>query len=101
MLLDEPNTHLDLRHQVEMARLLRRLSKERQIGILMATHDLNLASMSADRLILLKDGKVASHGSPAQVLEPSIVSQIYGVPMRRIDLPHGAGPVLVPDVGFG
>ena len=56
MLLDQPNTFLDLRHQVELSRLLKRLATERGIAILMASHDLNLASTYAGRLVLLEAG---------------------------------------------
>ena len=63
MLLDEPNTFLDLKHQVELAELLRRLAQERGIGVLLASHDLNLAASFADRLILLNEGAVAAEGN--------------------------------------
>src|SRR5204863_2343542 len=58
MLLDEPSTFLDLRHQVELCALLKKLSRERNIGVLMASHDLNLAGGFCDRLMLLHDGAI-------------------------------------------
>ena len=95
MLLDEPNTFLDLRHQAEMLQLLRRLAKESGIGILMASHDLNLAGAFADRMILLHDGRIAVEGAPGDVLEPGLLSRVYGVTMERIDRP-GKTPVVIP-----
>lgn len=96
MLLDEPNTFLDLRHQVEIGQLLKKLSHEKNIAILMASHDLNLTASFADRLLLLHEGKIAAEGSPGHVLRPELLSEIYGVPMRRIDPPGGQRPIVFP-----
>lgn len=96
MLLDEPSTFLDLRHQVELLQLLRRLSRERGIGVLMASHDLNLAGAFGDQLLLLDNGQVAAAGSPAQVLNPDLLTRVYGVPIQRIDRPEG--PLIFPRV---
>jgi iron-chelate-transporting ATPase len=95
LLLDEPNTYLDLRHQVELATLLRRLAGERGIGVLMASHDLNLAGAFADRLVLLDGGAVAADGPVADVLRPDLLERVYGLPMDRLDRP-GRPPVVVP-----
>jgi ABC-type cobalamin/Fe3+-siderophores transport system ATPase subunit len=94
MLLDEPNTFLDLRHQLELAQLLRRWARDRGIGVLLASHDLNLAGMFADRLVLLHDGRVAAEGSVSDVLQPALLEKVYGVPMERIDR-DGKPPVVV------
>jgi iron complex transport system ATP-binding protein len=93
MLLDEPSAFLDLRHQVELCRLLTQLAKEQSIGVLMASHDLNLAAAYADRVIVLSDGSVAASGM-ADVLEPEMLSRVYGVRMVRIEGPDGS-PVLL------
>jgi iron complex transport system ATP-binding protein len=96
MLLDEPNTYLDLRHQVELGQLMRRLARERSLGLLVASHDLNLAAAFADRLVLLQDGAVAADGPPEVVLDPELLTRVYGVPMQRLSR-EGKPPVLVPD----
>jgi iron complex transport system ATP-binding protein len=96
MLLDEPNTFLDLKHQIELGALLRKLARERNIAILMASHDLNLAGMIADEIALLKDGRVLKHGSPNQVLEPAILQEVYGVAMQRIDRGGNFPPLVFP-----
>jgi iron complex transport system ATP-binding protein len=99
MLLDEPNTFLDLRHQVEILRTLQRLAREKQIGILMASHDLNLAGAFADRLVLLHEGSVVADGPPADVLKPELLERVYGVPMRRVEIDAaGSGPIVFPVV---
>jgi iron complex transport system ATP-binding protein len=95
MLLDEPSTFLDLRHQVELMALLKKLARESNVGILMASHDLNLAAAGADRLILLDGGTVAAEGTPAQVLEPELLGRVYGVRMERIER-EGAAPRVAP-----
>ena len=98
MLLDEPSTFLDLKHQVELMQLLKRLAKERSIGVLMASHDLNLVSSFANQVVLLKEGLVIRHGSPAHVLQPDVLSQVYGVEMQRIDTGAGAAPIVIPRI---
>ena len=93
LLLDEPTTFLDLRHQVELLRLLRRLAKDRSVAVLMASHDLNLAAALSDRVLLLENGTVAAHGPPESVLQPDVLSRVYGLPMERATAP--GGPLLV------
>jgi iron complex transport system ATP-binding protein len=88
LLLDEPNTYLDLKHQVELCQLLRQLTKTQSIGVLMASHDLNLASSYADRVVVLSDGKVMVTGG-VEVLEPSLLSEVYGVALIRVERPIG------------
>jgi iron complex transport system ATP-binding protein len=95
LLLDEPNTYLDLRHQVELCQRLRRLAADRQLGVLMAVHDLTLAALFADRAVLLVDGRVAGAGPPAEVLTAAAISAAYGLPLVRLSGPNNR-PVLVP-----
>ena len=96
MLFDEPTTFLDLRHQVELTQLLRSLATEKSIGILMASHDLNLAAAFADRIVLLHEGKVAAEGKPGEVLQPELLQNVYGLAMKRID--DGGRPMVVPQL---
>jgi iron complex transport system ATP-binding protein len=96
LLLDEPTTFLDLRHQVELLQLLRRLARERSVGVMLASHDLNLAAAMSDRAVLLDDGRVAAEGTPAQVLREEVLSAVYGVPMRRLER-EGGVPVVFPE----
>jgi len=78
LVLDEPTAHLDLRYQVEVASLLRRLNRERGIAILLVSHDLNLAGEVCDRLMLLAAGRAAATGPPEAVLEESLLSSVFG-----------------------
>jgi iron complex transport system ATP-binding protein len=93
LLLDEPTTFLDLRHQVELSRLLQKLAREKGVGVLMASHDLNLAAAFADRLMLLHEGAVVAEGKAENVLDPGLLERVYGVGMRRVD-----GNLVVPKI---
>jgi iron complex transport system ATP-binding protein len=75
---DEPTAHLDLRYQVECVALLRRVNRERGTTIVLVSHDLNLAGALCDRLLLLADGRIARLGPPAEVLEETMLTTIYG-----------------------
>jgi iron complex transport system ATP-binding protein len=85
LLLDEPSTFLDLRHQVELGQLLQSLARSKTLAVLMASHDLNLAAQFADRMILLSEGQVAADGSPTEVLRPDLLSRVYEIPMTRFE----------------
>jgi iron complex transport system ATP-binding protein len=78
LLLDEPTASLDPAHQLRIMDLMERLRHREQITIVMVSHDLNLASTYADRLLLLKDGAVEKIGTPRQVLTGELLSQSYG-----------------------
>ncbi|HRK30112.1 MAG TPA: ABC transporter ATP-binding protein [Tepidisphaeraceae bacterium] len=84
LLLDEPSTFLDLRHQVDLHQLLRRLARDQQMGILMASHDLNLTALHADRAIVLHEGHSVADGLPEAVLSPELLARVYGVLMQRV-----------------
>jgi len=96
MLLDEPNTFLDLRHQVELCELVRRLAREQSIAVLMASHDLNLATAVADDVVLLDGGTVAAAGA-IDVLGAEQLSKIYGVQMTKLQLADGR-PAFMPEM---
>jgi iron complex transport system ATP-binding protein len=98
LLLDEPSTFLDLRHQVDLLRLLRRLAKDQGVGVLMASHDLNLAAATADRAVLLDAGSVAAEGPPGAVLVPETLTRVYGVPMDSVTPAGGGTPFVFPRV---
>jgi iron complex transport system ATP-binding protein len=77
LVLDEPTIHLDARHQRELAELLLRLDAEAGRTVLLATHDLNLASLLGDRLLALSSGKVLACGTPAGILEPGLLERLF------------------------
>jgi len=79
LLLDEPTTFLDLRHQLDLYELLVSLARERGRTLVIASHDLNLAARYCDRMILLRAGAVVADGPPERVLEPAILRAVYDV----------------------
>ncbi|MGC9319739.1 MAG: ABC transporter ATP-binding protein, partial [Armatimonadota bacterium] len=89
MLLDEPVSHLDIGHQVEIFDLLVRLNREEGRSILCISHDLNLASRYCDRLVAIADGRVAADGPPEEVITEERIAQLYDCRVRVDDGPEG------------
>ncbi len=81
LLMDEPTTHLDLRYQIELLDLVKRLTRQKSITTIIVLHDLNLSSRYADELMLLEQGKIAAIGKPQKVLTEPLLSQVYQIPI--------------------
>ncbi len=98
LLLDEPTTHLDIQHQVEVLRLLQALNREHHIAVLATMHDLNLAAMYFDKIILLDQGRIVSTGSPAEVFSEERLRHVFQTGLRVERHPTLGTPniVLVP-----
>ncbi|MFO8059014.1 MAG: ABC transporter ATP-binding protein [bacterium] len=79
LLLDEPTSFLDLKHQVEIYQLVRELARQRDIAVIAVSHDINLAAMHCDRVAVLSGGRVIEQGPPATVVRPDLLSRVYGV----------------------
>lgn len=77
LLLDEPTVHLDINHQIEVLELIRKLNRECELTVLATMHDLNLASLYFDHLILLNEGRVVTEGAPHQVLSKERVEDVF------------------------
>ncbi len=77
LLLDEPTASLDLKYQIEVARLIRRLPKDHGIGVVLSTHDLRLAAALCTELVLLKAGRVLARGPVADTLTRMRVAELY------------------------
>ncbi len=97
LLLDEPTTYLDLQHQSSLLNLIRKLCQEKTLAVLIVLHDLNLASVYADRVALLVDGKLQAMGSPEQVLTSETLTAVYHVPVHVIPHPDYGTPLVLPD----
>jgi iron complex transport system ATP-binding protein len=82
LLLDEPSAFLDLKHQVQVFDLMRRLNRERSLTIVAALHDLNLAALFFPRLVMLRDGRVYRDGSPKEVLTEETIREVYEIQVR-------------------
>ena len=79
LLLDEPTSNLDIRHQLEVMDIIKNIVREKQISAIMAIHDLNLASIYADRIIMMNSGKIFAAGNSVSVLTPANIKWVYGV----------------------
>ena len=79
LLLDEPTSNLDLRHQLEILELIANLAGDKAVGAVMAMHDLNLAARFSDRIMMLHHGKLFCSGTPPEVMTPRNIAKVYGV----------------------
>jgi len=79
LLLDEPTSNLDIRHQLEVMDLTRKLVSNQKLSAVIAIHDLNLASRFCDRIVLMRDGKIFATGNASSVLTTENIKLVYGV----------------------
>ena len=96
MLLDEPTNHLDLQHQTNLLALVRRLTQEKQLTVMMALHDLNLVSFVADQVALIVNGQLQCMGTPPEVLSSENISQAYQTPVDIVSHPKTGSPIIFP-----
>jgi iron complex transport system ATP-binding protein len=98
MLLDEPTASLDLAHQVKVMDLMEKLKREKGITVIMVSHDVNLAAMYGDQVLLLKEGEVVCIGIPPDVLSFQKLEETYGCKLLVDESPLGGYPrvTLVP-----
>lgn len=82
LFLDEPTTYLDIRYQIEILQLIRKLNREYHITIIMVLHDMNQAIAYSDEIIGLKDGRIAVSGAPQEVLTEDSIEQLYGIKLE-------------------
>lgn len=95
MLLDEPTSHLDIRNQLHIYRMMQRLAHEWHMAVVCVSHDINLASRFADELVLVRDGQVHAHGRPVNVLDADILEAVYAVHITLVNQPDSDVPLVV------
>ncbi len=88
LLLDEPTNHLDLAHQHQTLQLARKRADEGRM-VITVLHDLNLALQYADHVLVLNGGKAVAEGNPAEILNPSLLAEAFGVCSSVLQLPDG------------
>jgi iron complex transport system ATP-binding protein len=96
VLLDEPTSFLDYRHQVKILDLLDRLNRERGLTVVAVTHDLNSTVAFSDSVLALKDGRVAATGYPADLLDADVLSDIYGADFKLVPGGYRGLPMVLP-----
>lgn len=98
LLMDEPTAHLDLRHQIDLLKLIAAQAREKGLTVLVALHDLNLASLFADRIAIIDNGQLCVAGSPKDTLTSEILSSVYHMAVHVIGHPETGAPLIVPGV---
>jgi iron complex transport system ATP-binding protein len=96
LLLDEPTTFLDLSHQLEVLDLVQYLNREHGITVVMVLHDLNQAARYAGRIVVVDGGCIHCEGTPAEVLTPQTLRDVFGVEGQVLAGPGGVAMVIVP-----
>ena len=86
LLLDEPTTYLDIRYQIEILELVKKLNQEYGMTIVMVLHDINQAIYFSDEIIGLKDGKVIVEGKPEEVITEQSIQALYGIELKVTDV---------------
>ena len=94
LLLDEPTSHLDIRNQLLIYRMMQRLAHEWGTAVVCVSHDVNLAGRFADELVLLRKGRVAADGPPADVIRADVLADVYGVDVELIPAPGAPVPLV-------
>ncbi|OGP53175.1 MAG: hypothetical protein A2Y65_06650 [Deltaproteobacteria bacterium RBG_13_52_11] len=99
LLLDEPTAHLDIGHQAQIMDLLRQLNREQSLTIVVVLHDLTLAGLYCERLILLHQGLLRKIGLPHSVLTKGVIEEVYQTTVRVMETPGGGMPIILPISG--
>ncbi|MFO7528590.1 MAG: ATP-binding cassette domain-containing protein [Marinobacter sp.] len=89
LLLDEPISALDVKHQVETLRLVHRLAEQRELTVIVVLHDVDLAARFCDRLVAIKAGRLVADGRPDDIMDSGILETIYGVSMGVMERAPG------------
>ncbi|MDC6129179.1 ABC transporter ATP-binding protein [Burkholderia gladioli] len=96
LLLDEPTTYLDLAHQIDVLELCHELNTRFGTTVVAVLHDLNEACRYADRIIVMKDGRIVTSGEPGAAITPATVREAFGLEVRVIEDPVTGTPLVLP-----
>lgn len=90
LLLDEPLNNLDMKHSVQMMRRLEAAARTLGRTIVVVLHDINFAARYADRIIAMKDGRIAEFGTVEEIMRSDVLTSVFDTPVQVIDGPDGA-----------
>lgn len=99
ILLDEPTTFLDVAYQLEVLDLLHELNIDQGKTVAMVLHDFNMAAEYADHIFVMKEGSLVTEGSPAEVLTPGLLHQVFGIEAQVHSHPVSGKPLCIPIKG--
>ena len=88
ILMDEPAAWLDIRHQLELMRTVRKLAGQNK-AVVLVLHDLGLAMRTADRIAVLETGHIAQYGTPGEIYASGILNRVFGIHVSRVPTPQG------------
>ena len=97
ILLDEPVSHLDLQHQIEILNLIKKMCIDNKLTVIAVLHDLNMAATYSDVVVMMKDGAVKYHGSPYEVLTESSIQDVFNINVHVSVSPAGNKPYIYAD----
>ncbi|MEC4273269.1 ABC transporter ATP-binding protein [Adlercreutzia sp. R25] len=86
LLLDEPTTYLDVRYQLDILRLVRRLNEEFAMTVIMVLHDINQALHYSDEVVALEGGRLIAQGAPTDIVSEELLAEVYGIPLRVVEV---------------
>ncbi len=95
LFLDEPTTYLDISHQLDTMKLVKKLNANSDMGIIMVLHDLSHALEVSDRIVVIKDGKKYAEGAPIDVITEKMMREVYGVSCQILRIEGRDKPVIV------
>ncbi len=95
LFLDEPTNHLDISHALSMLSLVRRLAVEKGLTVLVVLHDLNFAAGFADRLIFMKEGRIAGQGAVSDVFQADLIADVFEIPCTILTRPKTGRPFVL------
>ena len=94
LLLDEPTSHLDIRNQLHIQRMMQRVAHDWPMAVVCVSHDINLAARFSDELMLMRDGQVVACGAPGDVLQPDTLSKVYDVKITLVPTAPNEAPMI-------
>lgn len=94
LFLDEPTTYLDVSHQLETMKLVKKLNRENGIGVVMVLHDLSHAMEVSDWIVVVKDGRKYGEGAPEEIITPKLMKEVYDVDCDIVTLPGRKKPII-------
>lgn len=97
LLLDEPTAHLDLKYQVEMLNHVKELTISKQLAVVVVMHDLNLVARYADQIALISRDNRFWIGSPHEILQEKLLSEVYQLELKVYEQVHSTTPLILPD----
>ncbi|UWD49810.1 ABC transporter ATP-binding protein [Clostridioides difficile] len=90
IILDEPTTHLDIKHRLELMNILKKLSKEKSISVILSLHEIDIALKSCDKVVLVKNNKIIAYGQPEDMVDENMINSLYELDDKNFNSLLGA-----------